>query len=265
MQNRRGLLFLGLAILLGLFAAMSTERWLAGQTPEPLPEADMASVVVARVDLPVASELDGRKLELVPWPAQHLPPDSLRDLAQAEGRVLRRPLVAGEPVLTSALLEQGARGGLTGLLDMSKRAMSVKVDAVVGVAGFVRPGASVDVIATLRRLDRKALPFSKIILQDVRVLAVDQKLEEARNGEPELVNVVTLEVEPQQAEQLTYAAHEGRLQLALRNPADEQKVDTRAVSVVDLLGSRRAPKRRSNGARTSVQLIQGSKVSHKSF
>ena len=90
------------------------------------------------------------------------------------------------------------------------RAVSVKVDNVIGVAGFVTPGARVDVLVTLARVDLSdALPFSKVFLQNIRVLAVDQKLEEVKSGDPELVSVVTLEVTPVQAEHLTYAAHEG--------------------------------------------------------
>ena len=93
---------------------------------------------------------------------------------------------------------------------------------------------------------------------------MDQKLEEAKNGDPELVSVVTLEVEPEQAEKLTYAAHEGRLQLALRNPTDRETVKTNSIGVADLLGGR---KRRSQAARatTNVQLLEGSKVRVKQF
>ena len=120
-------------------------------------------------------------------------------------------------------------------------------------------------MVTLRRVDRpKPLPYSKVILQNVRVLAVDQKLEKVKNGDPELVNVVTLEVKPEQAEQLTYAAHEGRLQLALRNPTDRESVKTTSVGVADLLGGRKS---RGRGARatTNVQLIEGSNVRMKKF
>ncbi len=268
MQNRRGLLFLGLAILLGVVAALGAERWLSSQTPEAPGSVEMAQVVVARVDLPIAAQLNSRQLDTVAWPAAFVPGGAYRSLEQAEGRVLKRPLQAGEPVLETALLEQGAQGGLPAVISPNHRALSVKVDAVIGVAGFVKPGARVDVLATLRRVDQeKALPYTKAILQDVRVLAVDQKLERAREGEPELVNVVTLEVDPEQAEKLTYAAHEGNLQLALRNPADTETVETLAVGVVDLLGHRKRPAPQSRVARATVdvQVIKGSDVQVKSF
>ena len=110
-----------------------------------------------------------------------------------------------------------------------------------------------------------------MILQDVEVLAIDQKLEEAQDGEPELVQVVTLEVSPQEAEKLTYGAHEGRLQLALRNPTDREVVETHSVGVGDLLGERKKPSRRGaarpvqRAPSANVEVIKGSQVSVQSF
>jgi pilus assembly protein CpaB len=183
--------------------------------------------------------------------------------------VLRRALAAGEPVLEAYLLPPGSEAGLPGVIDDKYRAVSVKVDPVIGVAGFVRPGARVDVLATLRRVDQPDnIPYSKVILQDVRVLAIDQKLEEAKNGEPELVSVVTLEVAPESAEKLIYSAHEGRLQLALRKPGDDEVVRTDAVGVADLLGRQAAPKpqvARSYAPSTQVEVIRGSDRSYKAF
>jgi pilus assembly protein CpaB len=266
MQNQRGLLFLGIAVLFGLAAAFVAQRWLSGQEPAEPQAAETTSVVVARIDLPVATELSDRQLVTVDWPTAHLPKGIMTRVERAQDRVLRHPLVEGEPLLESALFPEGSEAGLTAVIAPNRRAVSVKVDPVVGVAGFVKPGTRVDVLTTLRRVDRqKPVPYSKVILQDVRVLAVDQKLEEARNGEPEIVSVVTLEVEPVQAEQLTYASHEGRLQLALRNPADKETVETVSVGVADLLGRKRAGGPRVARSTTSVQVIKGSKVQVKEF
>jgi pilus assembly protein CpaB len=170
----------------------------------------------------------------------------------------------GEPVLETALFEAGASGGLLAVISPEHRAVTVKVDSVIGVAGFVTPGARVDVMATLRRVDHtKALPYSKVILQNIRVLAVDQKLEEVKSREPEIVSVVTLEVTPVQAEHLVYAAHEGRIQLAMRSPGDEESVKTRSAGVADVLGDRRVAKVRVLG--TKVQIISGSRLDTKRF
>ncbi len=264
MQNRRGVLFLVIAVLFGLAAAFIARQRLAGEDRGPQEGFEIVSVVVARVDLGIATQLGERQLDTVQWPKAYLPKGALTRVEQAINRVLRRPLLVGEPVLESALLLQGAKGGLAGVISVNHRAVSVKVNPVIGVAGFVRPETRVDVLVTARRVDQaKPLPYSKVILQDIRVLAVDQTLEQARNGEPELVNVVTLEVTLEQAEKLTYAAHEGRLQLALRNPSDKETVKTASVGVADLLGT---PKRRATSRpTTAVQVIKGSSIRTKHF
>jgi Flp pilus assembly protein CpaB len=129
----------------------------------------------------------------------------------------------------------------------------------------------VDVLATVRRVDTQdALPFSKVILQDVRVLAIDQKLEEAKDGEAQLVSVVTLEVKPDAAQKLIYSAHEGRLQLALRTPGDDKVVELASTGVRDVLGAEKkksAPKAIAQNYRrgAAVQVIRGSKVQTETF
>ena len=261
MRNRRGLIFLGLAVAMGITAAWVTER---SATNSPAVEARTISVVVVRVSVPVAASLTKDQLETTEWPVDHVPTGALTSTEDAVGRVVRRPLAAGEPVLETALFEAGASGGLLAVISPEHRAVTVKVDNVIGVAGFVTPGARVDVMATLRRVDRtRALPFSKVILQNIRVLAVDQRLEEVKSREPEIMSVVTLEVTPVQAERLVYAAHEGRLQLAMRSPGDDESVLTRSVGVADVLGDQRVAKRRVLG--TPVQIINGSQLDTKRF
>jgi len=262
------MIFLSLALVLGLTAAWMATRVGPAETTGP----QMAPLVMLRTDVSVATALTREHLRVVDWPAEHVPTGAITSLAVAEGRVSRRPLAAGEPLLEAGLFAEGAAGGLMAVISPERRAVSVKVDNVVGVAGFISPGARVDVLATLRRVDmEKALPFSKVILQDVKVLAIDQKLEEARGGDPVVVNVVTLEVDPVQAEHLIYAAHEGRLQLALRSPGDDEMVDTKSIGVRDVLGSKKpvAKKARKRSAprkeTTTVQLLQGSELQIKNF
>lgn len=269
MFSRRGLLFIAAALVLGVGAA-----WLALRvTPEAVPSAprpvETVPVVVARVDVSVADTLTATQLDTVQWPKQFVPAGAISTTEAATGRVLRRPVLTGEPLLESALFPSGSAGGLGALITPEYRAISVKVDNVIGVAGFVHPGARVDVLATLRRIDQKdALPYSKVILQDVRVLAVDQQLEQAGASEPVTVSVATIEVKPEDAQRLIYAAHEGRLQLALRTPGDVANVETRSVGVRDVLGDQRpaaAPRRVGSRSSSSVQVVRGSKVELKSF
>lgn len=265
MQNRRAFFSLALALILGIGAAFAAQRLLE-RTPTVRQEpVETVPVVVARMDVAVGSALQRQHLDTVDWPKRYRPDGAVTEPAKLRGRVLRRPVSAGEPVLEPFLLPAGAEAGLGSVITSKSRAVSVKVDDVIAVAGFVKPGARVDVLATLRRIDRNGAPHSKVILQDIPVLAVDQTMEEARNGEPKASSVVTLEVNPEQAEKLIYSAHEGQLQLALRNPADHDQVATRSVSVADLLGGRPAPKRSKPQSRTGVQLIRGSQVSVKAF
>jgi len=268
MQNRRALFFFGMAILFGVAAAFTARTVLEDRaSAASQPAVATTPVVVARADVTVGTALIALQLDTVDWPSDYVPSGAYADSAKLTGRVLRRPLSRGEPVLESSLLPVGSLAGLPSVITSSKRAISVKVDPVVGVAGFVAPGTRVDVLATLRRIDtQEKLPYTKLILQDVTVLAIDQKLEEAKNGDPELVSVVTMELTPKQTEELTYAAHEGRLQLALRSPADHEEVKTQPVSVATLLGGGVARKPRvAVRSGPSVQVITGSSVSVKSF
>jgi pilus assembly protein CpaB len=269
MQNRRAIMFLILAIALGAGAAFTAQRWLEQQRQTPAGPVTSQPVAVMRADLQVGQVVHERELATVDWPLRYVPQGAHSNPAQLEGRVARRPLAAGEPVLESALLPEGARAGLVSVIEPTRRAMSVRVDPVIGVAGFVNPGAHVDVLVTIERIDTDGKPYSKVILQDVEVLAIDQKLEEAKEGEPELVQVVTLETSPQDAEKLTYAAHEGRLQLALRNPSDREIVETHSVGVGDVMGERRpvahVAARPVVRPGTNVEVIKGSQVSVQSF
>jgi pilus assembly protein CpaB len=270
MKNRRGLIFIGLAVAMGLAAAWISKELAPSPAEAEITSVQTTPVVVVRSDVPVATSLTETQLKLVDWPTEHMPAGTLHTIAGAQDRIARRPLAQGEPVLETSLFQTGAAGGLGAVIADKHRAVSVKVDNVISVAGFVVPGSRVDVMATIRRVDRdRPIPYSKVILQDVRVLAVDQKLEEVKSGEPELVNVVTLEVGPVQAEHLIYAAHEGRLQLALRAPGDDAEVATRSIGVADLLDDNTPRKKTKKQvvatARKRIKIIRGTEVQVKKF
>ncbi len=266
MQQRRAIVFFGLALMLACAAVLAARSILEKPAVQTGPAVvQTAPVVVARADVQIGSALTSRQVDVVDWPVEYLPKTSFRKPEDVEGRVLRRAVAAGEPILEPTLMPEGTKAGLVSVIEDKKRAVSVKVDPVIGVAGFVTPGARVDVLATLRRIDlSNKIPYSKVILQDVPVLAIDQQLEDSRNGEPELVSVVTLEVSPEDAEKLIYGAHEGRLQLALRSPADRELVKTASIGVVDLLSVRRkAAAPRASGP--SVEVLTGAQRSVKQF
>jgi pilus assembly protein CpaB len=257
--NFRATLFLGLALACATTAVLLARSALQQRTPlAEAPALDLEPVVIAAIDLPAGVAVLASQTAVAPWPRGHLPVGRFSAPADVDRRVLRRALRKDEPVLEHDLLPAGTEGGLPALIQENHRAVSVKVDAVVGVAGFVKPGSRVDVIATLRRVDQpKAVPQTRIILQDLRVLAIDQTLEERDDGEPRSVNVVTLEVDPEEAQKLAYAASEGSLQLALRNPSDAEIQKTRSLSAQELLATPRPP---AAAAGPAVETVRGAVV-----
>jgi pilus assembly protein CpaB len=272
MRNRNSLIFMGLAIVLGLTAAFIARTRFEQNVTLVKESIPTTRVVVVKSEIPVGTAITAQHLDLVEWPTEFAPEGAFEQPETIHGRVPRRGLALGEPVLETALLPVGSAAGLGALIGESRRAVSVKVDAVIGVAGFVTPGAHVDVLATLRRVDQaKPLPYSKVILENIAVLAIDQKLEDVGGSEPQLVSVVTLEVDPKQAQKLIYSAHEGHLQLALRNPGDNESINTTSVGVAEVLhnGKKAAPKRKARKRApvaptgTPIEVIKGTSVSTK--
>ncbi len=264
MKHRRSIVFLALAILFGAGAAFAARSFIVERTAQPVVEPpQLAPVATAAREVPAGQVIELRDVTLVDWPVEHLPEGVVGDVQVLLGRVVSRAVAQGEPLLQTALLPEGASAGLPALISPEHRAVSVKVDAVVGVAGFVQPGSRVDVLATFR--NTAGGNFSKVILQDVRVLAVDQTLDGMRDGAAKVVNVATLEVDTQEAERLVHSAHEGRLQLALRSPGDDEVVNTRAVRADDLFGKRPAKRRAVPKTRSKIQVIKGTSVSNEAY
>lgn len=264
MMHRRSILFLALAILFGTGAAFAARSYIAERTTLPVVEApQLAPVATAAREVPAGRSLVAQDVLMVAWPVEHVPAGAVADPNQLLDRVVSRAVSEGEPLLESALLPEGSAAGLPALISPDHRAISVKVDAVVGVAGFVQPGARVDVLATFR--NTSGGNFSNLILQDVRVLAVDQTMDIEKDGAPKVVNVATLEVSPGEAERLVHSAHEGRLQLALRGPGDEAVLKTRAVRAEDLMGRKPAKPKAAPKQGSRMQVIKGTAVSNEAY
>lgn len=235
-SGSRAVLFWGVAAAAGLGAAVLVARYLDGQTVTVA--APVAKIVVAAVDLPMATRLKIEQLKTVDWPLSALPPGAIREPKEVVDRVLISHVVAGEPIRPAQLAAKDAGNGLAALIPAQMRAMAVRVDDVVGVAGFIHPDDRVDVIVILRPpKPADAEPTSKVILQNVKVLAVGKEIEIAdqarRQATP--VTVATLLVNPQQAEQLALAANEGRLVLTLRSWTDAAAVATTGSNPSSLL------------------------------
>jgi pilus assembly protein CpaB len=238
MARKAPVLFFLLALVLAGAAAWGAHRWVRSQAELAARQGvKLAPVVVAARSVPAGRRLTTADLRLAHWPAASLPRGHFSSLRAVQGRVVRAPLYRGEVVLASKLAPKGLAGGLSAVVPAGFRAMTVKVDEVIGVAGFVQPGDRVDVLVTLERGPYRDDPVTRIVLEDVKVLTVGGKLEEkAKSGRPRRhkASVVTLQLTPQQAETLALAATTGKLLLALRNRADDRRPTTAGVRLTAL-------------------------------
>lgn len=209
-------------------------------------------VVVAAADLELGAELRADDLRVVEWPQSAMPMGAFSNPEEIVGRGLVMPVIQNEPILPMKLAGKGAGSGLPVVIPEGKRAVSVRVNEVIGVAGYVLPGTKVDVLATASTSEKREDTTTKLVLSNVQVLAAGTKLEQdADQGKPVSVTVVTLLVTPEESEKLTLGATEGKIQLALRNPLDKDTPETPGIQPASLLGSASARPVRKSGARAS--------------
>ena len=195
-------------------------------------------VVVAATDLEIGTEIGRDDLRIIEWPLNSAPAGAFDSPDEIVGRGLILPLVQNEPVLPMKLASKEEGAGLPPVIPAGLRAVSVKVNEVIGVAGYVLPGTHVDVVATVNPTDQHGDITSKVVLTNVQVLTAGTKIERAGDrSKPIPVSVVTLLVDPEQAERLTLASTEGKIQLALRNPRDHETPNTRGIRPAALLGA----------------------------
>jgi pilus assembly protein CpaB len=235
----RAALFFAVALVAAVGSALLLTRYMEARTAAV--RVPTEAVVVADVDLPVGTELRAEHLRAIAWPIASRPEGAFQDPKEVEGKMLAVRVYKGEALLATKLAGNQRDAGLSALLPPGMRAVAVKVDDVVGVAGFVHPGDSVDVIATLRP-EAGASPASKIVLQNIKVLAVGKELDHRSKSQEKVVQatVATLMVDAEQSERLALAASQGKLLLTLRGTADVDEIATRGVSAHVLL-ARDAP------------------------
>lgn len=240
MKNRRPLTMMALAVLLGLLAVLLASHWLLRQTP-----AGKGRIVVAAADVSLGQRLSPDMLRLAEWPAESLPQGALQDPLRLSGRVLKSSVLRGEPLSEAKLAPVGTLGGLSALITEGRRAITVRVNDVIGVAGFALPGNYVDIIVSTQqdageRSSPQSRSISKIVLERILVLAVAQEVGRDET-KPRVVNAVTLEVTPAQAENLDLARSVGSLSLVLRNQVDPQPGITAGATKLTLLGTAPEP------------------------
>jgi pilus assembly protein CpaB len=240
---------LAIAILAGGGLAYGTYNFMQNQ-PVKTVATPTQPVVVAAADLQIGAEVKKEDVTVVNFPAGQAPQGSFSKPADIIGRGLIVPVVMHEPILSAKLASKEAGVGLPPVIPEGMRAVSVRVNEVIGVAGYVLPGTRVDVVATASPTNERSDTTSKVILSNVQVLTAGTRMEQDQEqGKPVQVTVVTLLVNPEQAERLALASTEGKIQLALRNPLDQGNPETPGIKTAHLVGtSRPAPARRSASA-----------------
>jgi pilus assembly protein CpaB len=233
---------LAIAILAGGGLAYGTYNFMQN-APAKTVTSPTKPVVVAAANLQLGSELRKEDLKVVNFPDGHVPEGSFAKPSDLVGRGLIVPVVTNEPVLAAKLASKEAGAGLPPVIPEGMRAVSVRVNEVIGVAGYVLPGTRVDVLATATPTNERSDTTTKLILSNVQVLTAGTRIEDQEKGKPMQVTVVTLLVSPEQAEHLALASTEGKIQLALRNPLDQTAPETRGVKPAGLLGGVRAAPR----------------------
>src|SRR5688572_4860989 len=237
MARIRIFLVLVLALTAGGAFAFGTYRYIQ-QVPERAEGIATKPVVVAAVNLDLGAELRPEDLRIVEWPVTTVPASAFGSADQVVGRGLIQSVVENELILPSKLAPKEAGAGLPPVIPAGMRALSVRVNDVVGVAGYVLPGTRVDVVATVTPTQQQLDVTSKVVLTNVLVLAAGTRIErDVEGGKPLAVSVVTLLVDPIEAERLTLASTEGKIQLALRNPLDKTAPVTPGIKPAALMGS----------------------------
>src|ERR1700732_1270177 len=220
-MNRTRLLMIGaLALALGAFVSLLVYKNM--QSKGPSSNEPGADVVVAQDEIQVGARVEDHNVRIARFPASGLPPGAYSKKSQVLGRGVIIPISKGEFILPSKLAPENAGSGLPSLIPPGMRAVSVRVNEVVSVAGFVGPGTRVDILLT-GTPNGSSESQTTTVLQNVAVIASGQRLERNASGDAQNTPVITLLVSPDDAERLTLASSEGRIQLALRNPLDTRQ------------------------------------------
>ena len=236
MARMRVFMVFVLAITAGGALAFGTYNYMQ-HLPTKTVSIPTRPVVVAASDLDIGTELSRADIRIIDWPANAVPADAFSDPKDVMGRGIVLPIIQNEPILPMKLASMEAGSGLPPAIPPGLRAVSVRVNEVIGVAGYVLPGTRVDVVATVSPTGQNNDMTSKVVLTNVQVLAAGTKIErDTDKNKPMPVSVVTLLVDPEEAERLTLASTEGKIQLALRNPLDKTMPMTHGIRPAALLG-----------------------------
>jgi pilus assembly protein CpaB len=232
-----------LVVLIALFTATAASYGMY-RTIQRIPvrevEVARAHAVVAAADLPLGAMVTKDHVKVVPWPAANLVPGSFSSIEDVVNRGLIQPVAKNEPITEVKLAPIGAGAGLSPTIPPGMRAISVKVNEVIGVAGFVVPGSRVDVLVTVADQQGNRGGLARAVVSNVQVLTAGTRYDQEKtkaDGKPIPSTVVTLVATPEDAERITLASAEGQIMLTLRNPLDLAPTDTKGVRVANLVGA----------------------------
>jgi len=240
MRNKRFFIVLVGALLFGLLAAVSVSRYLSSAQAYT---KNLNRVAVAKVAIPIGTKIIPEQVMVVQFPKESTPDGAFESPDKLAGRVAVTNIAPREPITEARLAPEGTAGGLSAVIPEGYRAMTVKVDDVVGISGFIMPGTLVDVVVVIDPAEKAGMqdPISKIVLQNIKVLANGQNIDKPEDQrEANSVKAVTLLVLPEQAEKLALAASEGHLQLVMRNSVDQGDEQTTGINKRGLLGGEHA-------------------------
>ncbi len=253
MRNKRFLIVLTGALLFGVLAAFSVSRYLSSAQAYT---KNLNRVAVAKVAIPVGTKIIPEQIMVVQFPKESTPDGAFDSPEKLTGRVAVMNIAAREAITEARLAPDGTAAGLSAVIPEGYRAMTVKVDDVVGISGFIMPGALVDVVVVISPDEQGSRkdPISKIVLQNIKVLANGQNIDRPEDQrEATSVKAITLQVTPEQAEKLALAATEGKLQLVMRNSTDQGDEQTTGVDKRGLLSGERAAPAPEAGSLKSEQ------------
>lgn len=255
MINKRAIILFAVALILGIGAAMFANSWIQTKLqPVASNNENTSPVVVAALEISFGQSIEKEHIKLVDMPKNSIPDSAFNAIEEVEGKIANTKIFKGEPIVSKRIVDAGQGSTLAALITPKMRAVTVRVNDVIGVAGFLLPGNHVDVLSS-KKINKKA--YTDTLIENVKVLAVDQTASPEKD-KPIVVRAVTLELNPEQAEKLIKATTEGSVQLALRNPIDDSKIVAEKPSPKKVVAKTSA-KRRVNTSR-DVTVIRGTQV-----
>jgi pilus assembly protein CpaB len=240
MRNKRFFIVLVGALIFGVLAAVSVSKYLSSAQAY---SKNLNKIAVAKVAIPIGSKIIPEQIMVVQFPKESTPDGAFESPEKLAGRVAVTNIAAREPITESRLAPEGTAAGLSAIIPEGYRAMTVKVDDAAGISGFIQPGTLVDVVVVIDPREGSGMqdPISKIVLQNIKVLANGQNIDKPKDErEANSVKAVTLQVTPEQAEKLALASSEGKLQLVMRSQIDQGDEQTQGVNKRQLLSGDKA-------------------------